>query len=513
MITQQNNGSEVSAYINAELANADSEVTIGNESGSSVATKLNGVFDDTFITSSQSGSQFAQAVEDGFEAMGGGDTPTPEPTDDHLKMRFLHISDLHGGTNSLEQCRDMVEEDSDIEAVIVSGDFCPYNATTNSAAYYNGDTLALLLGKNQTKGTTYPANEPIITNIDGEGTNKLLYVLGNHDRTDPSYAEIHLLDENDEEISTGIYSGGSQLAYAHNWLRYLLGDSVTYGGEGKAYWYKDITNTFDVDGETVTKVVRIIGIDDYENSNSTVKLVCYSQAQVTWLLNLLASTPSSYHILIITHESPFKESYPTHTAAESMQPQNATEANGIKLFVSELQSSFHERSGETNVNLLPMIMYAYMHNQNLNTTYTNNASFGVLDLVKDFSSITPARFLGYIFGHNHRDIVGYCPHQYYGDQLLLGITAADVSDNGNSTKYSGGDDLLWQISNDSGKQYATDEPHYRINELIIDFTAETLTIKRHGNKTTAAYSDTGVARPYGGRVRDEITFNLVENKS
>jgi hypothetical protein len=161
MITSNDNGSEAAGIINAALQDAESEVTIGNESGQSVATKLNGVFGDTLITSSLSGSAFAQAVEDGFDGL--EPTPPPTPEDDHLQMRFLHISDTHGTTAALSQVRDMLVEDDDIEAVIVSGDFMKY-ATQSVTAYYDGETIALVRGKNMARGTIYE-NEPHITDI------------------------------------------------------------------------------------------------------------------------------------------------------------------------------------------------------------------------------------------------------------------------------------------------------------------------------------------------------------
>jgi hypothetical protein len=123
--------------------------------------------------------------------------------------------------------------------------------------------------------------------------------------------------------------------------------------------------------------------------------------------------------------------------------------------------------------------------------------------------------------------MGYMPHEDYSDQLLLGITATE-----SGCSWSGADDLLWGFYGSDGKgwQWArigsstddysayggqvVDEPTYRINELVIDFTANTLTIKRHGNKSTAPKnSKNGADRIYGTRVRDEVTFNLITGQS
>lgn len=536
MINQTDNGNEAMSAINAAMLDVGSEVVVGNESGSSVASKLNCVFGSTVVTDQQSGSAFAQAVEDAFDAMeGGGDTPTPpEPADDHIKMRFLHISDTHGATAALEECRDMIAEDSDIEKVLITGDVVPYNSTgTNNYnsdhstnAFIDGDTLALLGGYNKsiyndsTDDYSYPEgtyrfyeNGNPLTNIDGNGTNKLLYVLGNHDKQDARYAgKFYFLDGNDEAIGPNF--SGTQLEQAHQWVRYLLGNSVNFGSATNcAYWYKDFVKTAEVNGETVTKVVRVIGLDDYERASG--QPVWYTQGQVDWFMNLLADASqrmvedsAEYYILVMSHESPFKEAS-GHAAAVAMRPQNATEANGEKLFVSELKSSFHERSNETNVNLFPMIMKAYLESENLNTTYTNNIDSSVLNVIKDFSGVSPAIFVGWLCGHTHEDYAGYIPFigdddaEDYSDQLLLGVSAAD-----SNTLWSSANDLLYNINSSNGKgtKWATEEPTYCINELIIDFTANTITIKRHGNKTTANVS----GRNYGGRVRDDVTFPLVK---
>lgn len=519
-IIQSNNGSEAMAAINAALLDAGSEVTVGNESGSSVATKLNGVFDDSIVTSSQSGSQFAQAVEDGFEAMGGGDTPTPEPTDDHIKLRFLHISDLHGRHDALSRCYEMLYEDEDISHLIISGDMTPYDTPAN----YPEEALAIL------------------EDIKALG-DRLLLVTGNHDAYDNPHSNLSGVSD---YFGT---SGAGKKVNEKAWLKAMMGrhevvdgndefvSNVNFGTDANkgGYWYKDIS--------VGNNTVRVIGIDDYEHDGKPTytnpdtgvtagaAYVQYSQGQVDWLIDTLYNTPSGYHILMVSHEPPCKE-VGEHVKALSMCPQSQEQALGSNLFVSELHSSFHERAGEINVNLLPTIMYAYLHQQNLDTTYTNNGNNGETILVKNqeskgFYGHEPANLLGWVFGHIHRDVVQYMPfiQDGFNDQLLLGIAAAD-----SQTMYSSGDDLCYHNNNTGtgnvSRRYANGdegspvEPSWRINEIIIDFTDRIIKVCRHGNMTTAVtVTKTGNGhgsqdqwtRPYGGRVRNEITFPFVKD--
>lgn len=497
MITQNNNGYEVAAIINAALSDVGSELTVGNESGSSISGKLNTLFDSQLLNSSQSGSVWASAVESGFSSI-------PQD-DDHSKIQLLHISDTHGSSSGMNKCIELLNTE-DISYVLMSGDFCPYNSTQTSAAYLDDGTLKAVVGElppTTVDGeTVYDTKVECLTDIDLEGTNKLLYVAGNHDRYDLNYSKL--------SYYIGTVGADSKANHTRRWVRYLLGDTVNWGASNNdkmgAYWYKDIS----VDGNTL----RIIGVDQYVYQSSK-NLAYYTKAQVDWLLDLLYNTPSDYCILIMMHEPPMH--YP-NASSTLMKPNenDTTEQRNQKLFVSELFNDFHGRDGMADYNLLPRLMEGYLHSENMNFTYQEvfyelgaNTTKNVT-VVKDFSNKTPAYFLGYVCGHAHGDCIGYLPNEDWSDQLMMCIPSAD-----SSTGYSQRDDLLWKIktaSPYSGTQYASDEPSYRINKLTIDFTAKTLTIERIGNKTTARYSTGTTLRPYGNRVRNSITFPFIKTE-
>lgn len=496
-ITSTMNGTEVMAAINAALLEVGSSVTVGNESGLSVSNKLNTVFGDTFLTSLQNGSEWAQAVEDGFESMGGGDTPSP---DEHIQVSFLHISDTHGSSSGMNKCIELLNTE-DISYVLMSGDLCPYNATQSSGAYLDNGTLKAVVGElppTTVDGeTVYDTKVECLIDIDLEGTNKLLYVAGNHDRFD--------LDYNKLSYYIGAIGLDSKANHTRRWLHYLMGNTVNWGAGNNnkdgSYWYKDIT--------TEGKTVRVIGVDQYVYASSK-NLSYYSQTQVNWLLDLLYNTPSDYCILIMMHEPPMHN---PNTDSVLMQPNenDTTEERNQKLFVSELFSDFHGRSGMIDYNLLPRIMKGYLHSENMNFTYQESfyelgkTTIKNVSVTKDFSNNEPAYFLGFVCGHAHGDCVGYLPNEDWNDQLMMCVPSAD-----SSTAYSSRDDLLWKINSGKGTRYASDEPSYRINKLTIDFTAQTLTIERIGNKTSAKYSTGTTPRPYGNRVRNSITFPFIK---
>ena len=476
MITEQHSGLQVAEIINVALDDYGAEVTIGNESGQSVATKLNGVFGNELITSSLSGSEFAQAVEYGLNNL------TPHDT-----LRLLHISDTHGYTAALEECRAMLAEDSSISHVIITGDLTQY-----SPAIYTTETLAKM------------------EELKALG-DRLLLIKGNHDAIDNGHT--NLANVTDIENYS---SASSKMTNIKKFEKAMMGHSengvfiphVNWAypsvSNTACYYYKDIS----VNGHTL----RIIAIDDYETQSkyNNTFYVAYNQAQATWLLNLLADTPSNYHILMMTHEPPCK--HVGGQEAKTMRPNaNDTEQELMKkLFVSELHTYWHERPLETD-NWLSIVMKAYLHKEILDTTWTNhNGNFGTLTLQKDFSQNEPATLVGWAFGHLHNDVIGWMPFpdEGFDDQLLLGICAAD-----SSVKWASMDDLLWDFSGSEGqgKQYATNEPTYRINEYIIDFTANRITVIRHGNMTTTPMTKSngsGTVRPFGLRVRDRLLFNL-----
>lgn len=448
MITSSNNGSEAVGIINQALEDAGSSVTIGNESGSSVSDTLNEVFGDDVLDDTQSGSVWAQAVEDGFDGL----SPV-----ESSPLILLHTSDTHGGNNagkavSLDKAVELMQEDSDVDFLAITGDMTMYSSNV-----YTDDTKAQV--------------------ATASAMNKLLMVPGNHDTYDNSHAGYG--NEQADQVSETA------------WMKACMGQNVAWGDQNNnvgGYWHKDVVKD--------NKTVRIIGIDQYEVGSTVYTgydkyYTVYSQAQIDWLLDLLYNTPSNYYIIIMLHEPAIQSTSSDDSVAQSMISED-------NLFVSALLKHFGNRYDEPAMNLLPRIMRAYMHKENLSFTYTNKiGNHGTLTVAKDFSNRTPATFLFYIGGHLHCDLCGYLPNIQWADQLMLHITAGYYY-----TRYSTEDDLLtnFDTTYKVGQKYVTSEPDYRINKVTVDFTHRRIIVERIGQMTTA---------PYGSlpsRVRDEVVF-------
>lgn len=458
-LTQNMSGSNCIAAINTNLQEIGSSVQVSNTDASTLCAVLNNVFaeydDITQLLDDMSGSEFVEAVNDNFATAALGV--------EYSGIKLLHTSDTHGYTTSLDKAIDIMSaQGNDVDFLVISGDMTQYYANI-----YTNDT------------------KTAINAVKAMG-DKLLMCPGNHDTYDNSHS--------------GFGNSKADQVSETAWLKSCMGNNVTWDDQNNVggYWYKDVVK----DGHTL----RIISIDQYcigstvytgNNRYSTV----YSQAEVDWLLNLLYNTPNSYYIVILLHEPPVQ------SPAGSGEDTAATGMAGENLFVSDCLATFGNRRNETDLNLLPKIMRAYMHQENLSFSYSNYADrggHGTLTVAKDFRSHTPATFLCYIGGHMHEDICGYIPYTDWSDQLMIFVTAGD-----SSVIYSSQDDLLWNYNsgNFSAQRYAQDEPSYRLNEVTIDFERERIKVERVGNKTTAPKDSTnGADRPHGIRVRSSITF-------
>jgi hypothetical protein len=451
-ITSSNNGSEAVGIINQALEDAGSSVTVSNESGSSVSDKLNEVFGADLLDDSQSGSEWSQAVEDGFDSL------EPQPSIDAV-VKFLHLSDPHGYASATTKAKDMLASDTDLAFLFVTGDV-----------------------------TAYGSNNGINSNISSDFTaigDKLLLLAGNHDTYDNKFGT----------------SGTSQQATT-NYIKNWLGQRVTYGDQTgvASYWHKDIQL-----GES--SKLRIISMDQYEidkvrrGSYHTM----YSQAQVDWLIGLLKGLSASDYVIIATHEPPVQspavpsgqsgDTYPDDYAV-AMRPSTSS-PGAEKLFVTEGLRAFGNRRNEPSMNLLPQIMSAYMSGSVLTMTYNNyngNASNPDITINEDFRGINPATFLFYLGGHRHADIAYYLPNEGSGkdwsDQLMLYITCGDKSIN-----YQYDDDLGGTGNSWGAPATPTNTYTYRVNQVTLDFGAKTITVERIGACNTAR-----------GRVRTSVTF-------
>lgn len=453
-ITSSNSGSEAAGVINAALQDAGSSVAIGNESGSSASGKLNEVFGDEMLDDTQSGGEWAQAVEDGFDSL--------EPGTDAV-VKFLHVSDPHGSSSATTKAKDMLDNDADISFLFVTGDV-----------------------------TAYGQNNGINSNISNDFTaigDKLLLLAGNHDTYDNKFGT----------------SGVSQQATT-NYIKNWLGNRVTWGDQSgvASYWHKDIQLD-------ESSKLRIISMDMYEidkvRKPSGNYYTVYSQAQVDWLIGLMKGLNANDYFIIATHDPPVQspavpsgqstDTYPDEYAVALRPSVSLPEAE--KLFVTEGLRAFGNRRDEPCMNLLPQIMSAFMSKSVLSMTYNNkggNANNPDITINEDFSAMghDPATFLFYLGGHRHADICTYLPNEGTGkdwsNQLMLYITCGDKSISWQMDDDLGGTGNSWGAPATPSNTYT-----YRVNQVTLDFGEKTITVTRYGACNTA-----------GGRVRSSVTF-------
>lgn len=457
------------AVINKVTANIEEQGESVNVSDSSSATELvtalNGVFEGVEgaveLSQSDNAADFVEDLNDNFAAL--------ENSAASFKMSFLHASDPHGSTAFTTKMSNDMAMDDEIVFSLISGDFKAYG-TNSPLLYYDAanDTGAL-------------------KNVMRWGV--VLGTSGNHDSYD-------------------MWSDGDGITNSRmkNWLYDLMGDSVIWGDtDGQtneplqsAYYYKDFTK----EGHTL----RVIALDQYEidavgGATNRYYYQRYSQKQLNWFINLLKTTPSAYHIVVVMHQPPFDDN--DYVSEIKPSPDTVGGSTYINtptrlLFCSEKMGTgaFREYSAIPWMNTIVNIVKAYLGFDGASRTYTEqfqNIGSTAFSLSADFTGVTPAIFCGYVFGHLHCDIATWLPYSSYGEnkelyprQLILGITAAD-----RDVPLAGGDDL-----ND-----ATVNTTYRINKVTIEFGSE-------GRDSSVVVERIGTRLTDGGRNRHKVRYWL-----
>lgn len=418
-ISHNDSATKVVGDINTKFGD---DVVSVEDSATSAVQKLNTAFGGGQGMETLSAADDAETfVEKLNSNLGEIDTPTGDNT-----LSILHLSDTHTQTQCLAACKSYAADtDNNISFILHTGDI---------------------------GGTRYsisPNNVPPI-----------LSIWGNHDACDNNSAAFNRDD-----------------AAALTALRDINGDNVEWGGDSAKYWYKDVTTE-------AGKTIRFIALDEYDFSKggNYQYSVCYTAEQMNWFLDLLYNTPSSYYIVLITHQ-PLMQSTPSN---DDMNDWTAPipEGKTASWFVG-FQSTFPS--------WLPKIMDAYKKRIAFSGTfpkhvYDDHDSFSVS---KDFSGLSAsAKFICYLCGHTHFDwcdhLSGYKDGQdnpLYTDQIQLCVTKADkLADNINSP-----------YRDDVDRSETT----WTANKVTFDLTRERVTVNRIGSTTLL-----------NGETRDTITFNF-----
>ena len=267
---------------------------------------------------------------------------------------------------------------------------------------------------------------------------KLLAVFGNHDLSDVAH-----------------YNGVAARTTMATWL----GDNVTFGSQQSygSYWHKDY--------QLGAGKLRILGLDQYNypgdySGTASGYPTAFTQEQIDWFVSKLKELEAGDYFLIALHEPPIKGG------------NNPATLRRYNSFCSSRLFDWAARS--SNANFIPSIVNAYTHKLPIAAGLEDFNLF--VSVEEDFSSVSSAKFLGYLCGHIHTDYIGW--HPVYPDQLVMTVDCALSNTYGLGSDIRSTDDL----SNNSPRQTAI-----LLNKLTFDVAKGTVRIERIGENQACAH--------------------------
>lgn len=264
---------------------------------------------------------------------------------------FGHISDIHGDAVRFANFMDYLKAKG-VDAALNSGDAVMFNAYDYTS---------------------------FCKNIAAQYSIPYFFCIGNHES----------------------HPTGQTTLFADN----IQGLVTTYGYLKAAdtpaddcYYYRDFSE----------KKIRLIVINYYNNGVYNGSL---GQAQITWFISVLGSTPSGYGVLIMNHAAEDKVVVPSQYDA----------------FFQKVRWTTGDRSIRNMAGQKPImkIVDAFISRSTLSWSYADNGT--TVTVEADYSGITDdtIEFIGYVTGHSHEDYIGYYENSQ-NKQLCLGITCGNA---------------------------------------------------------------------------------------
>ena len=433
-LTNNMTATGVVATINGNLQECGSNESISLSDGASdVCSTLNGVFGEydgvDELSASMSATEFVAAVNKNFGIAAEGEL---EPLD---TFSFLHMSDTHGTWQNIERCVTEMDNDSDIQFALHTGDL---------PGGWSGVEV-----------------QPFDNNVG----KKFLFVEGNHDAKELDWALHHALDNNNTDGKYGKYLLREK---AESWMSALgvewgntTKDTITINGEQRhmsrgIYWSKDFILS---DG---VRKLRVIGLDLYNTDQETQaeywKNITGHQAE--WFVDQLKeeSLGSNDYFMIALHESPI-----ALTRADTVKLRRKNAFCSSRLFTMDNSSDIAA--------WLSSIVDAYQTSQSKTISGTNLPSVTVA-----FSGKKPATFVGWFCGHLHGEMLTHNPS--YPKQLvsLIDCGKASMDDSSSDLRYN--NNTINAVPDDSCVSRPTTT--VLINKVTINFDAKRLTLERIG---------------------------------
>lgn len=226
---------------------------------------------------------------------------------------------------------------------------------------------------------------------------------------------------------------------------------------GKTWYYKDIA----------TKHIRLISVNLYQYGGTNRWYTHFTDEQLSWLVSTLASTPSGYGVIILSH-------------ASQVNLDNAKDDNYPDFFqVTRLyNNTMNAVSGGVP---LYDIVDAFISRATLSKSYTQTGTPSYVSVSADFSNVdSSVEFIAHLTGHFHQDSVCYVPGTT-NKQLMLNVTCTIAAFGGTAYPY------LADIQ-DQGRN-VTDASQDAFNVYVIDRDNKLVKIVRIGQNMTYQMDD------------------------
>ena len=312
----------------------------------------------------------------------------------------VHITDTHGDIDSTHAAYEYADQ---IEAnfVALTGDYVPYYATHGSSMLH---------------AIIRHAKTPTV------------FTVGNHD----------------------VYGFSDQMVY-----RYSIEPikEVLHASEEHPYYYRD----FSFEGETV----RAISLYPFYEMAYGRAEGYYTQAQLLWLCDTLASAPDHAHIFILRHFSHYKPIAPDNEQSMFYDYADSRSGKGQDIWLN------------MGADPISGIIDAYNKREIIVAQYSGRLKDRTENVhVKyDFTNRPDSEFVAYFTGHEHIDAIGFARNTQTKQAVLCSLCTTGVKGTEEYHAYT-------LIS--TPRDYGTDS-QIALNAFAFDFKTKKIYVARAGN--------------------------------
>jgi len=288
-------------------------------------------------------------------------------------LQFLVVADIHSDIIRANNANDVLNNYDTIDACINVGDTVDAIFTDSLEFYVD-----------------------FVNNTD----KPILLTMGNHDVG--SSNEVVKCGTNEEVYTKFVQPFESNIGGTHI---------------GKNYYHKDFAS----------EKVRVISLYEYDDPNDLATdtdfyiiprgYTVWSQAQITWFIATLSSTPSDYSVSIILHQAVGR------TTETSFITNTFTSAD------ADLVPPYNSLVDGTPI---PDIVNAWINGLDINTTFSHlfGASYiPAINVVGNFSTRGAGKFICYLGGHHHQDMILNVDAYPDQKQIIFGATTINSTKN------------------------------------------------------------------------------------